>query len=113
MTTPHKIEATVFVYRHKETGKVKCEYLENAKELEDAPEWEHMATLEPRMWIEYHWKDDLPAVCAWNEIDNLNLPDTWEAECGAVWTFNEGGPKDNEVNFCPKCGKSVTETVAP
>lgn len=53
-----------------------------------------------------------PDVCEWHEIDNLNMPDTWEAECGAVWTFNEGGPKDNEVNFCPKCGKSVLE-IAP
>lgn len=51
----HNIEATVFVYRHQQTHETRCEYLERARLLEDLPEWEHIATLEPRMWIQHHW----------------------------------------------------------
>lgn len=51
----HNLDATVFVYQHKQTSEVRCEYLENAQALEDHPDWEHMATLEPRMWIQCHW----------------------------------------------------------
>ena len=51
----HNLEATVFVYRLKETGQIKCEYLDKAKQLEDDDAWEHLATLEPRMWIEYNY----------------------------------------------------------
>ena len=53
----HNLDATVFVYRLRETGQIKCEYIDQAKLMEDDPEWEHMATLEPRMWIECHWAD--------------------------------------------------------
>ncbi|MDU3360809.1 MAG: hypothetical protein E7E35_24815 [Klebsiella sp.] len=31
----------------------------------------------------------------------------WSGTCGAEWVFNDGGPEDNGVKFCPKCGKSV------
>lgn len=55
MNRPHNTDATVFVYRLKETGQVCCEYLERAKIMEDDPEWEHLATLEPRMWIQENW----------------------------------------------------------
>lgn len=53
----HKLDATVFVYRHRETQKIAARYLEDARALEDSEEWEHLATLEPRMWIEYHYDD--------------------------------------------------------
>ena len=53
----HKLDATVFVYEHKKNGRIKCEYIEEARFLEDDNAWEHVATLEPRMWIQYHWKD--------------------------------------------------------
>jgi len=52
----HNIDATVFVYKHKTQGSIRCEYLERARMLEDDDVWEHMATLEPRMWIQYNWK---------------------------------------------------------
>lgn len=53
---PNMIEATVFVYRQKYTGQVRCEYIDRARLLEDDPAWEHMATLEPRRWIQAHWE---------------------------------------------------------
>jgi rRNA maturation endonuclease Nob1 len=37
------------------------------------------------------------------------MPYTWEGECGACWYFDEGTPKENDVRFCPKCGKPIVE----
>ena len=50
-----KLDATVFVYRHKVTGKISASYLEDAKWLDSRDDHEHVATIEPRMWIEYHY----------------------------------------------------------
>lgn len=54
-------------------------------------------------------KQDHGERCIWRQTDDINMPDTWEADCGAMWTFTEGGPKNNDMNFCPNCGKSVIE----
>jgi len=51
----HRLEATVFVYRHIETREVKALYVEDALELDKNPDFVHVATLEPRMWIEYYF----------------------------------------------------------
>ncbi len=50
--------------------------------------------------------------CTWQQSDDVNMPDTWEASCGAIWTFTEGGPKDNDMHYCPKCGKPAIEKAA-
>lgn len=55
MNDTHKLEATVFVYSHKKTGRIQAHYIELAKMLENDVEWEHLATLEPRMWIECNY----------------------------------------------------------
>lgn len=55
MTTPHNLEATVFVYRHRKTKQIMCEYLEGARHLNRSLDWDHLATLEPRMWIQEHY----------------------------------------------------------
>ena len=49
--------------------------------------------------------------CTWKNYDDFNMPDTWEADCGAMWTFTEGGPKDNDMKFCPNCGKPTIEAA--
>ena len=51
----HRIDATVFVYRHIETLEVKALYVEDALKLDKNPDFVHVATLEPRMWIEYYF----------------------------------------------------------
>ena len=34
---------------------------------------------------------------------------TWScSECPTEWTFTDGGPEDNCVNYCPECGRKVT-----
>ena len=50
--------------------------------------------------------------CTWQQSDDVNMPDTWEASCGAIWTFTEGGPKDNDMHYCPKCGKPAIEKAS-
>ena len=57
MSQPHNLEATVFVYEHRSTGEVRAEYLPAAIVLGSGEgEWVHSATLEPRLWIQAHWK---------------------------------------------------------
>jgi hypothetical protein len=36
------------------------------------------------------------------------MPDTFNATCGVVWTFTDGGPAENDVRFCPGCGAAVS-----
>ena len=52
----HNLEATVFVYKSKTEGSIRAEYMEGARGL-DKDEWIHLATLEPRLWIQYHYED--------------------------------------------------------
>lgn len=33
----------------------------------------------------------------------------WECSgCGLLWVLSNGGPKDNEMNYCPKCGRRIS-----
>ena len=52
----HNLEATVFVYKSKVDGSIRAEYMEGSMSL-DKDEWVHLATLEPRMWIQAHYED--------------------------------------------------------
>lgn len=47
--------------------------------------------------------------CQWRQADTISMPDTWEADCGAAWTFTDGGPKDNSMKFCPQCGHPLKQ----
>ena len=35
--------------------------------------------------------------------------DSWNGTCGAAWYLSEGGPKDNDMLYCPQCGKKLIE----
>ena len=37
----------------------------------------------------------------------------WETDCGLVWEFQEGGPRENDVRFCPKCGRRLVVDEPP
>ena len=52
----HNLEATVFVYKNKADGSIRAEYMEGSLGL-DKDEWIHLATLEPRLWIQHHWNE--------------------------------------------------------
>lgn len=51
------LDATVFVYRHRETGEVRSLYTDDARAMTGRDDYEHVATLEPRAWIEHHFYD--------------------------------------------------------
>lgn len=53
----HNLYATVFVYRHLETGQVRALYMDDARAMIGRDDYEHVASLEPRMWIEHHFDD--------------------------------------------------------
>lgn len=42
-------------------------------------------------------------ACAWTESGD----GPWESACGAVWEFIADGPIENQMRFCPRCGKPV------
>ena len=48
-----------------------------------------------------------PPTCAWSfEDDDTG---TYSSACGELWSFIDGGWKDNRVNFCHGCGGKVVE----
>ena len=50
-------EATVFVYRHKDTAKFRAVYIADAIAFDANDDWEHIATIEPSLWIETHYNN--------------------------------------------------------
>jgi hypothetical protein len=49
-----------------------------------------------------------PAPCTWTKSPDPHMPDTFDATCGVVWTFSDGGPVENDMHFCPGCGAAVS-----
>ena len=48
------IDHTLFVYKNKTTDEIWCKFFDDAK-LVDKTQYDHIATLNPRMFIEYWW----------------------------------------------------------
>ena len=44
-------------------------------------------------------------VCTW--VEDAHYDAIYEGACGIQWALWGGGPKENDVNFCPKCGGRV------
>jgi len=48
---------------------------------------------------------EVPArFCQWHKDGEYS---NWHGACGAAWRFDDGGPVENEMNFCPQCGGRV------
>jgi hypothetical protein len=41
--------------------------------------------------------------CVWRE----DCDSIWETSCGRTWSFNDGGPEENECRFCHSCGRPI------
>jgi hypothetical protein len=50
-----EIEHAVFVYRDWETAEIRCVYADAAVVMQHDKNFEHLATLNPRIWIERNW----------------------------------------------------------
>jgi len=46
--------------------------------------------------------------CEWLHEAN-DYEDNWLAECGLTWSLVEGGPWDNNMVYCPACGRPLVE----
>lgn len=44
-------------------------------------------------------------TCKWTEDED----GLWNTECGGTFEITEGTPRENEMVFCPYCGKSIEE----
>ena len=51
-------------------------------------------------------------LCTWKYEENWDYS-TWESDCGEAWVFEEGGPSENRMNYCPFCGKGLVEKRVP
>jgi len=51
-----EIEHILFVYKNKTTNKISCKFLDDAK-LIDLTQYDHIASLNPKMFIEYWWEE--------------------------------------------------------
>lgn len=58
------ISNTLFVYQHRETSEIRVLYIDDAHAMTKRDEWLHVGSLEPRAWIEAHWR----VVTAWPEV---------------------------------------------
>ena len=45
-----------------------------------------------------------PLTCEWTHNDDDGY---WDTSCGKAWRFDDGGPKENNMNFCHCCGNTL------
>ena len=46
-------------------------------------------------------------TCTWTEQDDKDMPGTYTSSCGEMWSFTDGGIKENRVTYCHHCGGKV------
>ena len=50
-------------------------------------------------------------TCRWILSDDFDCV-IWSSDCGLDWQFsNPETPIENEMNYCPKCGKKLVEVT--
>lgn len=54
----------------------------------------------------------LAAQCHWSCPDREDNT-YWESDCGLTWQFEDDGPKENDMQFCPKCGRHLVVDEPP
>lgn len=62
-------------------------------------------------WLDVHEsnlsraiKAPAPTSCTWTQSSDESMQGPFFGTCGVAWTFSEGGPSENDMLFCPKCG---------
>lgn len=46
--------------------------------------------------------------CEWKQDEN----GVWETECGNMFEITEGTPNENDLKYCPYCGKHLIQIDA-
>jgi len=44
-------------------------------------------------------------ICEWRQ----DIEGIWDTECGGRFEIMEGTPYENQMSYCPYCGKSLRE----
>jgi hypothetical protein len=60
-----------------------------------------MVHVENGDWIKYKDVVSLLQICIWTKED-----DSWETSCDNLFVI-EGTLKDNDIKFCPHCGRLI------
>lgn len=50
-----------------------------------------------------------PYTCTWKTVDEDN--NVWGGECGSDWMLDEGTPEENDMKFCPNCGRPLVQVI--
>ena len=85
----HNLNSTVFVYRNRETGAIKALYTEGARAMTGRDDYEHVASLEPRMWIEHHFDD---ATKERQPLTDVQISHIWDRHIAPVFGKNGINP---------------------
>jgi hypothetical protein len=71
---------------------------------------EHLAKGDPRdvtaycAFLWHHCQSTSPKACLWTEDADSFV---WTSACGNTWSFIDGGPEDNSMHFCNRCGGTL------
>lgn len=71
-------------------------------------------------WPVTNWRDKKVVIAAWNrrfvktctwtlDVDYGSDDRDYKTSCGQMFSLIEGGPKDNNMNFCCYCGGELIE----
>ncbi len=61
-----------------------------------------VAELERAVSLQCHWKQAI-----YSDFGE------WDGDCGISWIFEDGGPEENDMNFCPSCGRILVIVPLP
>lgn len=50
-----RIGHAVLVYRNKISGVIRARYWDDCEDIQSMPDYEHIASLDPALWIAAHW----------------------------------------------------------
>lgn len=66
-------------------------------------DWDDNMKLMEGMWPKQALREE-EVTCLWTE-DEYHA--CYETDCGEVWQFTEGTLADNEISYCPYCGRRI------
>jgi hypothetical protein len=53
---------------------------------------------------------ETPTPCTWTLDEDEG---SWNGTCGCKWHFDDGGPSENRMRYCPDCGHPLRAEEAP
>lgn len=56
--------------------------------------------------IAWNTRVEKAEFCMW-EKDTEDYYGCWNSGCGVFWTMMEDGPFENQMTYCPTCGKPI------